>query len=84
MTCEVRASRARRRPTSTATWPADAGIDLVEHEGRARCRPPASTTSIASMTRDSSPPEAPLPNGPRSLPRVRREQHRDVVGSVGA
>ena len=46
---------------------ADAGIDLVEDEGGHRVGA-ASTTSMASITRDSSPPDAPAPSGRGSAP----------------
>ena len=43
---------------------------------------PASTTSRASMTRDSSPPDAPLCSGRGGASRVRDEQELDLVDAV--
>ncbi len=67
MTCDVRASRASRRPTSTATRPPiPASTSSNTKDGTLST--PASTTSMASMMRESSPPDAPLPRGRASLP----------------
>ena len=67
ITCEDRASRARRRPISTAArppTPASTSSNTNVGTGSA----PANTTSMASMTRDSSPPEAPLCSGSGGAP----------------
>ena len=56
------ASRASRRPISTAArppTPASTSSNTIVGTGSA----PASTTSSASITRDSSPPDAPLCSG---------------------
>ena len=42
---------------------------------------PAITTSIASITRESSPPDAPLPDRPRLGAGVRLQQDRDLVAA---
>ena len=71
-------------PTDGARgMPTDPGIDLIEHEQRAiavtadgaRQRrapfvatPPCAALNIASITRDSSPPDATSRNGPNGKP----------------
>ena len=62
-----RASRASRRPTSTAArppTPASTSSNTMTGTGSA----PAKTTSTASITRDSSPPDAPLCSGRSGAP----------------
>ena len=80
-TCAVRASWASRRPTSTAAAPptpastssnTNVGTGLV----------PASATSRASITRDSSPPDAPLCSGRGSAPGVGGQQELDLVDAA--
>ena len=44
---------------------------------------PAKTTSMASMTRESSPPEAPLCTGRGGRAGVRGQQQRDLVDALG-
>ncbi len=63
---------------------ADAGVHLVEDERRAPgwCR--RGRPRSASITRDSSPPEAPLCSGRGSEPDVGREQELDVVEPAAA
>ena len=48
--------------------PADAGVDLVEDERRPPPAPAAATPMSASMTRESSPPEAVSRSGPAGTP----------------
>ena len=67
MTWALRASTASRRPISTAArppTPASTSSNTNVGTGSA----PASTTSRASITRDSSPPEAPLATGRAGAP----------------
>src|SRR3954449_12451608 len=62
-----RASRASRRPISPAAWPptpASTSSNTITGTGSA----PAKTTSMASITRESSPPEAPLCTGRGGAP----------------
>src|SRR5690606_36305549 len=67
MTCERSASRASRRPISIAAAPpTPASTSSKTKVGTGSL--PASTTSIASMTRESSPPDAPRPSGRGSAP----------------
>ena len=67
MTWASRASRASRRPTSTAAFPpTPASTSSNTNVGTGSA--PAKTTSMASMTRDSSPPEAPLASGSEGAP----------------
>ena len=61
-TWAVLASSASRRPTSTAALPpTPASTSSKTNVGTGLV--PASATSMASITRDSSPPEAPLASG---------------------
>ena len=70
----LRASRASRRPISTAARPpTPASTSSKTSVGGPPA--PAKTTSIASMTRDSSPPEAPL---------LQRQRRRARVGDAAA
>ena len=62
-----RASRASRRPTSTAALPpTPASISSNTNVGTGSA--PANTTSTASISRDSSPPEAPRCSGRNAVP----------------
>ena len=72
-TCADAASRASRRPTSTAALPpTPASTSSKTKVGTGLV--PARHTSRASITRDSSPPEAPLASGPRLAPGVGGQQ----------
>src|SRR5690349_20152077 len=67
MTWASLASLARRRPISTAALPpTPASTSAKPNVGTGSA--PAKTTSIASITRDSSPPEAPLCSGSAGAP----------------
>jgi hypothetical protein len=76
-----RASRASRRPTSTAARPADAGVDLVEHHDR---------HGVAAGEHDLHRQHHPgqlaaggaAVQGPRRGARVRGEQQLDVVDAL--
>ena len=63
---------------------ADAGVDLVEHDRRRRRPAPVATLISASITRDSSPPEAISRSGPAAHARVGRDQELDGVGAPAA
>ena len=77
-TCLLCAELAQARADGARGVPADAGVDLVEHERRARDAsarraPPrprrgARTLMSASITRESSPPEAISRSGPAGTP----------------
>ena len=82
-TWAVRASRASRRPTSTAAWPpTPASTSSNTNVGTGSA--PAKTTSTASITRDSSPPDAPRCSGRGRRAGVRAQQQLDVVDAVRA
>src|SRR5215467_1900375 len=67
MTCASRASLASRRPISTAALPpTPASTSSKTNVGTGSA--PANTTSIASITLDNSPPEAPLCSGSAGAP----------------
>ena len=75
MTCERSARRASRRPISIAAAPpTPASTSSKTKVGTGSL--PAITTSIASITRESSPPEAPRETGRGSAPGMRLEQDR--------
>src|SRR5580700_3029826 len=77
MTCASLASLARRRPTSTAALPpTPASTSSKTNVGTGSA--PAKTTSMASMTLDSSPPDAPLVSGRAGAPDL------DLVRAVRA
>src|SRR5665811_291479 len=71
-TCAWRASSARRRPTSTAALPPTPASTSSKTNVGGRMAPDpgavARATSMASITRDSSPPEAPWPSGRAGAP----------------
>jgi hypothetical protein len=77
----ARASRASRRPICTAARPPTPGVDIVEDHRGALGRA-ASTTSSASITRDSSPPDALLFSGKHVGAAVRGEAELDGVDAV--
>ena len=82
-----RRARASRQAGGRSRGPPDRRRRRRPRRTR-RCRPRrpgavASTTSRPSITRDSSPPEAPLPSG-RAGARMRDEQELDVVAAVVA
>ena len=79
----VAARRASRRPTSTAARP-PTPASTSSNTSVGVVSAPASTTSTASITRESSPPEAPLCTGSGGAPGVRGEQQLDLVDAVGA
>ena len=60
---------------------ADAGVDLVEHERRADSPAPATLIS-ASITRESSPPDAVSRSGAGRHARVGRDHELDPLGAA--
>ena len=83
MTWASRASRASRRPISTAALPPTPGVDLVEDERRHRVR--AGEDDLDRQhDRDSSPPEAPFCSGSGGRARMGGEPDLHVVGAVRA
>ena len=81
MTCDCSASRASRRPISMAAAPpTPASTSSKTKVGTGSL--PAMTTSIASITRESSPPDAPARDRPRLGARMRLQQDRDLVAAV--
>ena len=83
MTWWLRASRASRRPISTAArppTPASTSSNTSVGTGSEWAR----TTSIASITRDSSPPDAALCTGSGGAPSCARHAQLDLVDAVRA
>ena len=69
---QLLADRARRGASDT-------GVDLVEHDRRGAVRAEAATLISASITRDSSPPEAISRSGPAGTPGFGRDQELDRI-----
>ena len=85
--CRPARELAQMLADRTRGVPADAGVDLVEHQQRRAPRrpppPPWATLSSASMTRESSPPEAISRSGPAGKPGVGGDQQLDASAPRG-